>query len=280
MHTYFDLYSKRALIILAFAAVPVLPLRAQVGLGLTPMRMEFAAEAGRQYSGSLTLSNSSDSRTRARTQLLDFYVDGNSTPQFVPNAAQESAYSCREWLTVNPMEMEVPPRGQVQVRYSLRVPAEASPQSHHCAIGFLSMPPPEEAVGIGVRTAVRVVSVIYPIVGKPPVAGEIAELKLEPTISGSATGWRGVVVMQNSGPMMYRPSGDLEVWGPDGNMVESLKMMSFPVLPRRNQRFLMPLKNNLAPGRYTLRAKVDIGPEIQEASAVVTAEPRHPPPQE
>src|SRR5687767_6238145 len=72
MHTYFDLYSKRALIILAFAAVPVLPLRAQVGLGLTPMRMEFAAEAGRQYSGSLTLSNSSDSRTRARTQLLDF----------------------------------------------------------------------------------------------------------------------------------------------------------------------------------------------------------------
>src|SRR5688500_7581699 len=148
MHTYFDLYSKRALIILAFAAVPVLPLRAQVGLGLTPMRMEFAAEAGRQYSGSLTLSNSSDSRTRARTQLLDFYVDGNSTPQFVPNAAQESAYSCREWLTVNPMEMEVPPRGQVQVRYSLRVPAGASPQSHHCAIGFLSMPPPEEAVGI------------------------------------------------------------------------------------------------------------------------------------
>jgi hypothetical protein len=57
-----------------------------------------------------------------------------------------------------------------------------------------------------------------------------------------------------------------------GKVLESVKLAAFPVLPKRQQRFLLPLKSDLSPGPYTLRARIDVGKEIQEASSVVRAE--------
>jgi len=80
-----------------------------------------------------------------------------------------------------------------------------------------------------------------------------------------------VVVMANPGEMHYRPTGDLDVLDESGAVVESAKFASIPVLPRRDQNFIFPLKLAAGPGNYTLRARVDLGgSEIQEASARVT----------
>ncbi|HUQ94020.1 MAG TPA: hypothetical protein VM120_20235 [Bryobacteraceae bacterium] len=249
-----------------------LPLPAQVGLGLTPMRLEFPAVSDKSYSGTLMLNNSAANRVRVRTELLDFFVDENQTPQFLPDAASEAQYSCRKWVSVNPMEAEVEPRSQLPVRYTVRVPAGAKEQSYHCAIGFISMPTKEDMEGIGVRTAVRVVSVLYPIVGQPAPHGEILGLLLEPVAAGARTQWRGVLVMGNSGQKLYRPQGQVVVEDAAGKVLETQDIASFPVLPRRKQRFLLPLKKELVPGRYTIRARVDVGKEIQEASAEVSTE--------
>ncbi len=49
--------------------------------------------------------------------------------------------------------------------------------------------------------------------------------------------------------------------------------MPLPVLPKRDQNFVFPLKLAAGPGKYTLRARVDLGTnEIQEATAVVVAQ--------
>jgi len=248
------------------------PLAAQVDLGLAPMRVEFPATPGKPYSGALTLSNAGTVPARIRVELLDLYVDETTTPQFVPNAPAEAEYSCRSWLGVNPMEFEIDPGSQVPIRFSVRIPAAASERSYHCAIGFLTLPPASEETGTAMRTAVRMIAAIYPIVGKPVVHGEIKELKLEQQASDSGVVWRTVVIMENSGLMLYRPMGDVQVVDSDGTVVESQKIASFPVLPMRLQRFQLPLKTSLNPGQYTLRARIDLGTEIQEASAVVTAE--------
>ena len=122
------------------------------------------------------------------------------------------------------------------------------------------------------------IGAIYPIVGKPPVSGVIKELKLEPVPKGEAPLWQIVLIMENSGLMLYRPTGDLDLMDADGKVVESQKLAPFPVLPKRQQRFALPLKSALSPGRYTLRARIDVGSEIQEASAAVTAGPAPEPP--
>src|SRR5690349_24531848 len=180
-------------------------LNAQVGLGLVPMRVEFPAYPGRPYAGSLALSNSSTAKARVRVELLDLYVDETMTPQFVRNAPAEAEHSCRSWLSVNPMELELAPETQVAVRFTVRVPAAAPERSFHCAIGFRTLPPATENAGTGMVTAVRMIAAIYPIVGSPAIAGEIKDLKLEQVPNGSGVLWRAVVVMENSGLMLYRP---------------------------------------------------------------------------
>jgi hypothetical protein len=273
---YFHRHLFRIRAIAGFAAIAILilawPLAAQVNLGLNPMKVDIPATPGRSYSGALVLSNSGTQKSRVRVELLDLYVDETTTPQFVPNAPAEAEYSCRNWLSVNPMELEVDTQGQVIARYSVRVPPGATVRSYHCAIGFRTMPTISEETGTAMRTAVRMIAVIYPVVGKPAVSGVIKELKLEQTPTAEGVVWRAVVVMENTGLMLYRPTGDLDVVDSGGKVIESQKLMSFPALPMRQQRYVLPLKSNLSPGQYTLRARIDVGAEIQEGSTVVTAE--------
>jgi hypothetical protein len=277
MHNYTYIFGKRAVTGFAWTAILMLPwpLAAQVDLGLAPMRVEFTAVPGKGYSGSLALSNAGSVKTRVRTELLDLYVDGSTTPQFVPNAPAEAEYSCRSWLSVNPMEVEIGPASQVVVRYTVRTPEAAPERSYHCAIGFRTLPTASLESGTTMQTAVRMIAAVYPIVGKPPVSGVIKELKLEQVPGGAEAPWRAVVIMENSGLMLYRPAGDVDVVDSAGKVIESQKLASFPVLPKRDQRFVLPLKSALSPGQYTLRARIDLGTEIQQASIAVAAEGQH-----
>jgi hypothetical protein len=273
MHNHANLFRKRAVAGFAPAAMFMLtwPLAAQVDLGLSPMRIEFGAIPGRPYSGVLSLTNSGPEKSRVRAELLDFYVDENTTPQFVANSPTESAYSCRTWLSANPMEMEVEAHGQVTVRYTVRVPMGASERGYHCALGFRTLPAAGDGAGTQIRTAVRMIAVVYATVGKPATSGVIKDLKLEPVTDPSGTIWRAVVIMENSGMVLYRPTGQLEIADSGGKVIESQKLAPFPALPERQQRYVLPLKSNLNAGQYTLKASIEVGGEIQEASVVVVA---------
>ena len=242
------------------------------------MRVEFPATPGRAFSGMLSLNNAGPNKTRVRAELLDMYVDQNMTPQFVASAPTEAEFSCRQWLSVNPMELEVDGRGQMPVRFTVRIPASASERGYHCAIGFRTMSTADAGEGMGMKVAVRVIAAVYPIVGKPVVAGSIKELKLEAVPNSTDGSQRAVVVMQNSGLVLYRPIGDVDLLDATGKVVESQKLAPFPVLPQRLQRLILPIKAGLAPGQYSLRARIDLGKEIQEASAQVSVAAETPPP--
>ena len=170
------------------------------------------------------------------------------------------------------MEMELEPHSQVAIRYTARVPESATERGYHCALGFLTLPVETEQAGTAMRFAVRMIAALYPTVGKPAVAGSIAGLKLEPVRGATNNAQLAVLTMENSGMALYRPSGAVDIVDAGGKVVESVPMLTVPTLPQRQQRYVMPLKNVLASGSYTLRARVDVGREIQEASAPVTVD--------
>jgi hypothetical protein len=241
------------------------------------MRVELRMAAGQQYSGSLKLSSESGEKARVRAEVLDFNIDAKATPQFERDLPQEAAYSCKKWLSLNPMEIEIDKHTALLVRYTLRLPANLAEGSYNCAAGFTTLPPAEQATGMGMRMAVRVVAAFYVVVGSPPILGKLKEIKLEPFPSGKESepdGWQAVVVFENSGLMFYRPTGKLEVLDTEGKAVETADLPSLPVLRQRDQRFLFPLKTHLELGHYKLRAQVDIGTgEIQQGSLDVAVEP-------
>ena len=270
MHTQSYLHGKLAVttaILLTLCAAP--HLAGQVGLGLVPMRLEMKLSGGQQQSGVLNLTNDSVGRVRIRAEVLDFYVDDNATPQFV-RSSPEAPYSCQNWLTLNPMEMEVDSSAQALVRYTIKTPAGSPQRSYHCAAAFTTLATAGDLAQTGIKTAVRIVSAFYVVLGNPAVEAGFKELRLENT-SDPKEPWRAVVVLKNLSDMHFRPSGELSLLDEGGNVVESNPFAPLPVLPKREQPFLFPLKSALAPGNYTLRARVDMGSaDLQEGTAMVT----------
>ena len=228
---------------------------------------------GSRQTGALALSNDSGARIRVRAEALDFYIDTTGTPQFDREYAQEASHSCRQWLSINPMEMEMEPGVQIMVRFSINAPPAATDGGYHCAAGFTTMQVAADPSRNGLRTAVRAVSVFYPVLGNPSIQGALSSIKLEPVADPRLGKYTVVVVMKNSGLTHFRPQGELEVLDQAGNMVDSAAFQPLPVLPNREQRFLFPMKTELGKGAYTFRARVDIGTnEIQEAKVVVVTE--------
>ena len=243
---------------------------AQIGLAMAPMRVETRMTPGSRFSGSLALSNDSPSPIRVRAETLDFFIDPVGTPQFARDFPNETPLSCRSWLGLNPMEMELEAGKQVMVRYTISAPPGTADGGYHCAAGFTTLPAGPEVARSGLRTAVRVISAFYPVIGNPPILGLIKEIKLEQLTGPGQSGWSAVVVLENSGHMYFRPNGELAVLDKDGKTVEVTKFQPLPVLPMRDQRFQFPIKAQLERSQYTLRARVDVGlNEIQEAKVVV-----------
>src|ERR1035441_1499109 len=110
MFTIAGLHGQRAVTHISLAILAALALagsaRAQVGLGLAPMREELKLASGAAHSGVLTLANDASPKVRCKTELLDFYLDATGTPQF-GGYPREAEFSCRQWLVANPMELEL-----------------------------------------------------------------------------------------------------------------------------------------------------------------------------
>ena len=282
-----------ALVLIGLAAA--VTVQAQMGLGLVPMRNELKIAPGQQTSGALKLSSESGAKVRIRAEVDDFFIDETDTPQFERDVPHEAAYSCKTWLSLNPMEIELEKGGSLLVRYTIRVPADAAEGSYNCAAGFTTLRPAGEtaAEGMGMHMAVRIVSAFYVQVGNPPVVGSLKEIKLEaiPPAAAPAEGapakdvkdakdsadnkskWQAVVVLENTGKMYFRPAGKLEVINAEGKTVETEDFPSMAILRERSQRVIFPLKTNLEPGHYTLKVNVDVGmSEIQQGTADVEVE--------
>ena len=279
MSTHHHVYRQCALAVfgvLLFGA-GAQPALAQLGLGLAPMRIELRMAPGQQYSGSLKLSSESGEKARIRAEVLDFDIDAQATPQFERDLPQEAPYSCKKWLSLNPMEIEIEKQGALMVRYTLRLPPDVAEGSYNCAAGFSTLPAAGQVTGMGLRMDVRIVAAFYVVVGSPPIRGKLKEIKLEPlppAKDSDQEGWQAVVVLENSGLMHYRPTGKIEVLDAEGKAVETADFPSLAVLRQRDQRFLFPLKTHLEEGHYKLRVRVDIGTgEIQEGSVDVAVGP-------
>jgi hypothetical protein len=242
----------------------------QLGLGLAPMRTELRLTPGSQHSGVLALVNDSDTKVRVSAEFLDFFIDSSTGPQFSRSIASEAEYSCRRWLNLNPMQFELNAGEQISVRYTLRAPAQVLPRSYHCAAGFATQPTADKLSATGLRTGVRVISAFYAVIGDLPASGELKALRLE-SVAANRRKWQAVAVIENHGLTFFRPRGELELIAADGNIVERAEFVPMPALPRREQNYVFALQT-ATPGRYRLRAKVELAGEVQEGATDVVIE--------
>ena len=262
---------KHAPYLLTLLLLAGLPARAELGLALAPMRVEIQMAPGGQYTDSLRLTNDSDGPSRIRAELLDWYLDETMTPQFADRYEQEKDFSCRDWLQLNPREIDLAEQGTFRVRYTLRVPGGTPPGEYHCGAGFVTLPPVNpDSPPMGMYIAVRAVSAIYVVVGAPVRQPVFKDLALRGIPGG---GYEAVALFENQGQRHFRIEGFIEVRDAAGAVVERVDYPHVPVLGMRAQFLPLRIKTPLAPGTYTLRSLADVGlPEALEATTRVMVE--------
>jgi hypothetical protein len=248
--------------------VLTIPAHAQLGIALAPMRQEIKIAAGSQHTDTLRLSNDSAAHTRVKAEILDFYMDDKMTPQFGESYEREAKYSCSKWLQINPRESELDGGASIRVRYTLQVPAGTPEGEFHCGAGFVTVPPVSKSEApMGVQMAVEAVSAFYVVIGNPSSRPSLKDLSLKTLPDGSL---QVLALFENQGLKTFRVKGFVEVRNAKGESVERAEYTAIPVLPERQQQFLLPLKSALTPGTYTLYTQADVGlPEIFEGSVSV-----------
>lgn len=273
MHNGLNVHTYGAIALAAGVLAAGQPAWAQASLGLSPMRLELKATPASQQTGVLRLINESSLATRYRTEVLDYYVDDEGLPQYARDFPKESQFSCRQWLTINPMESELLPGGQVSVRFTMRVPEGIPERSYHCAAGFTSLPTPTTGGrGFGLQAAVRMIGAFYVIIGNPKVGAQIKSISLEATtVGGNEPRLRVFTTVVNNGLMHARGSGKVELLDSNGKVIETGEFPGTVVLPQREQRIPLLLKSMPPDGKYKIRELVNFGAgELQEATAEFT----------
>jgi hypothetical protein len=272
MLRYCYLFDHRKLTLAGLAlglAVLAPPAHAQFGLALSPMRTELDLAAGTQRNGSLAIANSAAEAGRFRVEILDLAIDKEAVPQFEKSIPSEEGFSCRDWLTANPMEAGIAGSSQTIVRYSIRVPANAPVRTYHCALGFNSLPDVKAAgqPAMGIVAMLRLTSTFYVTVGRPSPAGEVKQISIEKINAPDISGYRAVISVENSGLTNLRGAGKVEVVNEAGEVVQSGEFPPVVILPSRTQRLPVVLNRKVTDGNYTLRTSVNLGNgEIQEAT--------------
>ena len=270
MLTLSHLYDYRKLILPVFVLCCMSfaqPVHAQFGFALSPMRVELNLAPGAQQNGSVALANSDNQPGRFRTEILDLSIDNEAVPQFEKDIPSEAGFSCRDWVTANPMEAEIQGQAQMPIRYTFRVPANAPPRTYHCALGFTSLTDPKSAqAGMGIVALLRLTSTFYITVGNPPPAGEVKQIAIEKIAAPESAGYRAVISVENSGLTNLRGAGKVDVTNEGGEVVQTSEFPPVVILPSRTQRLPIVLGKALTDGTYTLRTHVNLGNgEIQEA---------------
>jgi hypothetical protein len=271
MFTFSYLYHYRTLtlapLVLCLTAFSQ-PARAQYGFALAPMRTELNLAAGAQRNGSLAIANDAKEPGRFRVEILDLSIDKEAVPQFEKDIPTEADYSCREWVTANPMEAEIGGRSQMPVRYTFHVPANAPPRTYHCALGFTSLVDPKaQQAAVGIVALLRLTSTFYITVGNPSPTGEVKEISIEKIDAPETSGYRAVISVENSGLTNLRGAGKIEIVNEAGDVMQTADFPSVVILPSRTQRLPLVLNKKLTNGDYTLRIRVNLGNgEIQEAA--------------
>jgi hypothetical protein len=245
--------------------------RAELGIAMSPMRIEVKVAPGDQYTDALRVTNDADDPIRARGELLDFSIDAQMTPQFEETIEQEAPYSCRNWLQLNPREFELKAAETIRARYTIRVPAGTREGEYHCSAGYTSLPTIDKSpTQMGVQIAVRAVAAFYVYVGEPKSAPKFNGITIRPAAEGQLV---AEALMENQGRKHFRVAGFMEIKDSYGQLVERLDYPTIPVLPGRVQPFPLQLKSILPAGNYTLRSQTDIGlPEVLVANMNFTVE--------
>ena len=236
------------------------PAAAQTSVEVTPLRLELKAAPGGATTQAITVSNSGKEPVRVRASVSDWHLSRDGSPQFVD--ATDPKYSATSWVRLAPPEIVVDAGKEATVRFTLTVPAGATPAGYRTGILFefgpatgSPIPKPRE-----VAFKSRIATLIYANVGEPPAAVELTDLRTRVLPEQPA---QIIAVLKNTGQRTVRTRGTLTLYDKTNAVISQTVVPDVPLLPESEREVAIPAINpdkpKPPPGEYRVEIKIDVG---------------------
>ena len=202
------------------AWLPQVALAQSAGVSISPAVIEETLDPGtqKQYSVSVTNLNNVDQTYYMYTRNISGVRDGG-VPVFAQTDSERTEYELADWITLPTNQISVAAGAKQVIDFTLNVPADAS-CSHFGGI-FFSVDPPE-IQNSGAAVGYQVANIIsLRIDGDCTEEASIRQFSTDKYINGSQN-VDFTVRIQNTGDVLVRPSGPLEIFNMLGNKVGSV----------------------------------------------------------
>ena len=214
-----------------------------------PSRIELEVPAGKQRGKTVRVDNSkSDQPLHIKIYAQDVIFLPDGTSEFP--ASGSTSWSCTQWVTVVPQEVDIPAGKIREVRVSVTAPEEAK-GGYYAMVFFESSPSYlEKGVGINFRIGA------FTQVTIPNT--QVYQAKLADLSMGAQRGLQ--LALFNEGNVLIRPKGRVKVLNARREKVAHVEFnpQRLGVLPKTARMFHTTM-GNLAAGDYHLRAEIDYG---------------------
>lgn len=248
-------------IILGSSAAPI---KAQVGIGISPPRIEVVIPSGKEKTVGLTVGYSADSpeiklpiaRMVARLEDWSVGTDGNIMLGPIGTLPR----SATNWVTsYSPAEFALTGDAPRQiVRFTIKVPEGTPPGDYYfgCYIENRNAPPPPKTGERQININFRYYSLVYVMV--PGLTRDASLQNLETKV---VNGYPVIVPqMSNKGNSRVRPQHAVEICDAAGQKVFSSPMSeALAVLGGHTWQIPYPIDIELPAGIYKLQYTVDFG---------------------
>jgi len=241
---------------------------AQTGVGVSPPRAVYTAQAGGTVQGVVVVDHpGSSGPMRVTASLSDVLVQPDGEPVYLDPGSQPR--SAATWLSYTPVEFVLEPKATRAVSYTLHVPEDAADGTYWAVLFFDSGPVQEpKGGGIGVRMRVRVGHVVYVNVGRITRQGRIEGVRYRPPGGRNPPQLR--IKFHNTGNGLMRLNGRVELRDAEGRVVATGTVQNAAALPGPPYEIAAPLEKAPPPGRYVALVRLDYGePEVIVAEGEV-----------
>lgn len=245
----------------ALAGLPQAGDSIEIGVQVTPGKLEVSIPAGVTYNVPVTVHSSGFDPTHVQVSMVDFGVNEAGDYQFKKVGSSE--YSLMKWASVRPREFDLAAGTTQQVQLTISVPSDSKLSGEYAGIVFFQTRP-ERRAGTGTAFSARVASKIYETIPNT-VKIDGAITKMATVKSQGQQIFR--VTFRNTGNAHVYARGQVIVQ--KGNsVVYQLPMVDGMLVERGGIRVIEVKGKALDPGSYQAIATVDYGGKVETGGQI------------
>ncbi len=222
----------------------------------------FSAAPGASIQESITLSNPGTAPIKLMVAPVDAITSQRSGPGYL--GLDDQRKEVGTWIQFETNELTVSPQKQVDVKFTVKVPANVKNGQHLGGIVVqpVAATPDANATtstgsSFGATTVTRNVIAVMVTVGtekfNPSIKIEGVQIK---DVEGSPT---ITISLNNDGPILAQPKGDLTITDASGKVVLNNKLSLESLVPQTSIDYPIFSELTKTPGTYNVKASLDFG---------------------